>query len=59
MEQYEFSDNCKVKIVLLLARLCQVRVKLFLSAMRLWHKLKNNALTQGFVERVELLLVSL
>jgi len=59
MELYEFSNNCKVRMVLLHEGLCWVRVKRLLSAIRLWHELSKNDLTQGFVKWVKLLLVSL
>jgi len=36
-----------------------VNVKGFLLAIRFWHELSKSDLTQGFVERVKLLLVSL
>jgi len=45
MGQYEFSDNCKSRMVLLPKRLCRVRVKGFLFAITLWHKLSKSALT--------------
>jgi len=35
MEQYEFSDNCKAKMVLLLRGLCHVKVKGFCSVISL------------------------
>ena len=56
---YEFFDNRKVKMVLLPRGLCQVNVKRFHLGISLWHELSKSATTQGFVEQVELLLVSL
>jgi len=59
MEQYEFSNNWKSRMVLLPRGLYRVSVKGFHSAISLWHELSKSAPTEGFVEQVDLLLVSL
>jgi len=57
MRQYEFFDNNQAMMVLLTRGLGWVWVKGFLSTISLWHELSKSALTQVFVERVDLLLV--
>jgi len=59
MEQYEFSNNYKARMVLLPKGLCRVRVQGFRSTIILWNKLSKSAPTQGFVKWVDLLLGSL
>jgi len=59
MRQYEFFDSRKALMVLLPIWLYWVKVKGLLSAISIWHEFSKSALIQGFVERVELWLVSL
>ena len=58
-EQYEISNNRKVKMILLPGGICLVRVKKFHSAKILWHELSKSASSQGFVVCVKWLLVSI
>jgi len=41
MGQYEFSDNCKARMVLLPKGLYRVRVNEFFSTISLWHELSK------------------
>jgi len=50
MEQYEFSNSCKARMVILPRGLCLVKVKGFLYAIRLSHELNKSVVTQNLFE---------